>query len=195
MFDFNLAWGCKENWGKILQVVENRLKINENFAERTLGWWESWRVFWSISWLPWVVAMFVSMQAVTLLQMSQFQGLVGLAGVLFPLLYFAGHILLVPRMAKKQYRHFRLSIVRGDGSGAPLTAQEWMPVAVRIAIPQVVLLGAAMVVGNLLALSGDASLLHGLSSLVRMLHLFGIGPLAVAFAVKGQYKQFRFRVE
>ncbi|HEU0124267.1 MAG TPA: hypothetical protein VFQ91_27295 [Bryobacteraceae bacterium] len=164
-------------------------------SDRPMGWWQSWRVFWSTSWPAWTVGMFLTMQAASLLPAEQMFSFSFAIGGLFQVLYFAGHVLLIPRMARKRFRGFRLIVEREDGTASKLTPREWALVAWRIALPQLLLLGVVSVAANMLALSGDARLLQSVSSLGRLIHLFGVGPLAVKYAVTEPYADFRFRVE
>lgn len=108
------------------------------------------------------------------------------------LLFFVTQALLTGRLVRKNYRSFRVYVVRHDGEKSrTLSMREIVSVWLWIFWPQC----AFVLITSVIILFWDESLaadtVRGLSSWSLLIRHLVVGPYAVGFALRAQYKAFR----
>jgi len=132
--------------------------------------------FWSISWPAWIgsfvlVILFTSGYSVELLQ-DKFS-VIALGG---NLAFFAIQLLLTRRLVRKNYRSFRVCVMRKDGSRSRnLSMRETASLWLWIFLPQLALLVLASLVVGVWGTKLEPEASRGLSSLSLWLRFLGVG--------------------
>jgi hypothetical protein len=160
----------------------------------SLSWGQTIAGYWSIFWSAWIgslaiVAVFTSRYSVE--ELKEHFSAVALGG---NLAFFAVQAVLIHRLVKKNYRTFRISVVRDSGeSDRRLSMKESGLVWLWVLWPQVALL----LVSSLVALWAGAKLdsegVRGISSVSLWLRFLVVGPYAVGPALKARYPGFRLQ--
>lgn len=157
-----------------------------------LAWRQKIAAFWSISWPAWIssmglVTLLTSGYSVELLQ-DNFS-IVALGG---NLAFFAIQALLTRRLVRKNYRSFRVYVVRDDGSKIRnLSIREAVSVWLWMLGPQFALLLLVSVVVRFWGAMLPSDTVRGFSSMSLWLRFLVIGPYAVGLALRAKYPAFR----
>ena len=160
--------------------------------EISLAWRQKVAAFWSISWPAWIgsmglVILLTSGYSVDLLQ-DNFS-VIALGG---NLAFFAIQALLTRRLVRKNYRSFRVYVVRDDGSKSRnLSIREAVSVWLWILGPQFALLLLVSVVVWFWGAKLPSDTVRGFSSMSLWLRFLVIGPYAVGLALLPKYPTFR----
>lgn len=166
-----------------LQPTEPTLE----FDRAPLAWRQKFAAFWSISWPAWVISMLV-LGVVTSMFSVERLGQPELLGVLFLTqkgVFFLLQGLFIPRLFRKQYRDFRIYLLRDNGEDARTPSfPEVLPVWVWIFLPQFL---ATAALGILSLLTATPAF----NSLDSVLQLLVVGPYAVDLALRRTYSGFR----
>lgn len=163
--------------------------------EISLAWRQMVAAFWSISWPAWIgsfalVILFTSGYSVELLQ-DKFS-VIALAG---NFAFFAIQFLLTRRLVRKDYRSFRVYVIRDDGSRSRnLPMWEAAPLWLWIFLPQLAVLVLASLVVSVWGTRLEPEASRGFSSFSLWLRLLVVGPYAVGFALRRKYATFRLQV-
>jgi len=105
---------------------------------------------------------------------------------------FAIQALLTRRFVRKNYRSFRLYVVRDDGSKSRnLSIREAVSVWLWILWPQLALLLLVSVVGWFWGAKLPPDTVRGFSSMSLWIRFLVIGPYAVGLALRPKYPAFR----
>ena len=109
------------------------------------------------------------------------------------LAFFAIQALLTRRLVKKNFRSFRVYVVRQDGTQSrDIPMADTIIVWLRIFGPQFALLVLMSVIAALVRpLSPDS--LHGLFSSAIWLRFLVAGPVGVGWAIRSNYRRFRLQ--
>ena len=160
--------------------------------EISLAWRQKVAAFWSISWPAWIgsmalVILLTSGYSVDLLQ-DNFS-VIALGG---NLAFFGIQALLTRRLVRKNYRSFRVYVVRGDGSKSRnLSIREAGSVWLWILGPQFALLLLVSVVVWFWGAKLPSDTVGGFSSMSLWLRFLVIGPYAVGLALRQKYPTFQ----
>jgi hypothetical protein len=160
--------------------------------EISLAWRQKVAAFWSISWPAWIgslglLILFTSGYSVDLLQ-DNFS-LIALGG---NLAFFAIQALLTRRLVRKDYRSFRLYVVRDDGSKSrSLSLRQAVSVWLWILGPQLALLLLVSLAVWFCGTKLPPDTVRGFSSLSVWLRFLVVGPYAVGLALRSEYPAFR----
>jgi hypothetical protein len=160
--------------------------------EISLAWRQKVAAFWSISWPAWIgsmglVILLTSGYSVDLLQ-DNFS-VIALGG---NLAFFAIQAFLTRRLVRKNYRSFRVYVVRDDGSKSRnLSVREAVSVWLWILGPQFALLLLVSVVVGFWGAKLPSDTVRGFSSMSLWLRFLVIGPYAVGLALRPKYPMFR----
>ena len=160
--------------------------------EISIAWRQKVAAFWSISWPAWIGSMglvigLTSGYSVDLLQ-DNFS-VIALGG---NLAFIAIQALLTRRLVRKNYRSFRLYVVRDDGSKSRnLSIREAVSVWLWILWPQLALLLLVSVVGWFWGAKLPPDTVRGFSSMSLWIRFLVIGPYAVGLALRPKYPAFR----
>lgn len=107
--------------------------------------------------------------------------------------FFAVQALLTPRLVRKNYRSFRVSVFREDGvQERHLSIREACLVWAWIFIPQMVLMVTVSVIG-LFGESLPPGMVRSLSGLSQWVRSVLVGPYAVGLALRMKYPGFRLQ--
>jgi hypothetical protein len=155
----------------------------------SLAWGQKLSAFWSISWPAWIVSFLVVF-------------LLGYSGDLlrqdFSIIAVGGNLaflgiqaLLTPRLVRKNYRSFRVYVVREDGTQSrKMSIPEAVSVWLWILWPQFAfLLLVSLVVWSLGSKAPDV--VRGFSTMLAWFRVLVVGPYAVGLAVRVKYAAFR----
>lgn len=158
----------------------------------SLAWSQKVAAFWSISWPAWIgsmglIALLTSGYSVELLR-DNFS-LIALGG---NLTFFVIQAFLTRRLVRKNYRSFRVYVVRGDGSRSRnLSMREAISVWLWVLGPQLALLLLVSVVLGFWGAKLPPDTVRAFSSLSLWLRILVIGPYAVGLALRAKYPAFR----
>ena len=160
--------------------------------EISLAWRQKVAAFWSISWPAWIgsmglVILLTSEYSVELLQ-DNFS-VIALGG---NLAFFAIQAFLTRRLVRKNYRSFRVYVVRDDGSKRRnLSVREAVSVWLWILGPQFALLLLVSVVVGFWGAKLPSDTVRGFSSMSLWIRFLVIGPYAAGLALRPKYPTFR----
>ena len=150
-----------------------------------LAWSQKVAAYWSISW-PAMVGSFTIVMWVR----SAFP-VIALGG---NLVFFGIQAVLTRRLVRKNYRSFRVGILRDDGRpGRRLSMREAGRVWLWILGPQLALLLTASVVASWYGAKAPPETLRLITSLSLWLKFLLIGPYAVDLALRVRYPGFRLQ--
>jgi len=181
----------------------------------SLAWQQKVAAFWSISWPAWIGAMALSVSMSVF--MSGLFADIRLNGVTYrpgwseisvnllfeivsDLAFFVMQALLTRRLVRKNYRSFRVYVVRGDGTQSRnLSIREAVSVWVWILGPQIALLLLELLVvwfsGTKLEVRFPLGVFNVtvniFSELSPWLRFLVVGPYAVSLALRMEYPAFR----
>jgi hypothetical protein len=106
--------------------------------------------------------------------------------------FFVIQLLLTQRLVRKNYRSFRVYVVRADGERSrDVSFQEALRLWSRILLVQVVFYLSLSAIAFLPGLPDGA--IRSLSSLGGWLRFLVVGPFAVGFALRAKYSGLRFQ--
>jgi hypothetical protein len=157
----------------------------------SLAWRQEVAAFWSISWPAWIgsvalVILFTSGYSVDVLQ-DNFS-IVALGG---NLAFFGIQAVLTRRLVRKNYRSFRVYVVReGGAQSRDLSLREAASVWLRIFGPQLAFLLFTSLVVGFWRTKLPTDTVRGLSSMSLWLRFLVIGPYAVNLALRVKYPTF-----
>ena len=160
--------------------------------EISIAWRQKVAAFWSISWPAWIGSMglvigLMSGYSVDLLQ-DNFS-VIALGG---NLAFFTIQALLTRRLVRKNYRSFRVYVVRDDGSKSRnLSIREAVSVWLWILWPQLALLLLVSVVVWFWGARLPPDTVRRFSSMSLWIRFLVIGPYAVGLALRPKYSAFR----
>jgi hypothetical protein len=154
-----------------------------------LAWSQKLAAYWSISspaFLASFAAVFWFTRKWSLDHLASHALMVSLVG---NLVFYLVQLILTPRLVRKNYRSFRLNVVREDGEqtrrpSTPETVRLW----IWILWPQIALL----VLSNCVALyfAGNSEALGGVVTLTRWLQFLIVGPYAIGFGLQVRHPGF-----
>jgi hypothetical protein len=162
--------------------------------EINLAWRQKVAAYWSISWPAWigsfvVVILFTSGYSVDLLQENF--SIIAIGG---NLTFFAIQALLTGRLVRKNYRSFRVYVVRDVGTQSRnLSIREAVSVWLWILGPQLALLLLVSLVVWFWGTKLPPDTVRGFSSMALWLRFLVVGPYAVDLALRVKYPAFRLQ--
>jgi hypothetical protein len=150
--------------------------------------------FWSISWPAWILSVVIVILSTSGYSVDVLQYNLSLLAIGGNLVFFAVQALLTRRLVRKNYRSFRLYVVRDHGSTSrDLSMREAFAVWRWILWPQLALLLLTSVVVWLWGANLPPDSSHSLSSLSQWLRFGVVGPYGLGLALRRQYPDFRLR--
>ena len=159
-----------------------------------LAWRQKVAAYWLITWPASVGSFTVAVLLTSLYPIDDPVDnfpLIGLAGHLS---FFGIQVVLTRRLVRKDFRSFRVGVLRKDGQGSrTLSRRETGMVWLWIFGPQLALLLTASVVFGWYAAGLQAETVSGISSLLVWLRFLVIGPYAVDLALRAKYPGFRLQ--
>jgi hypothetical protein len=161
--------------------------------ETSLTWTQQLAALWSISWPAWVaslllVAVFASGSGSGSISHANWVSLGGNA------VYFGIQLILIRRLVRKNYRSFRIEVVREDGVRTrSLTLHEASRVWLWLLGPQLALFLAASLLAILFASKELPEALRGVSALALWLRILLAGPYGIHLAMNARYPGFRLQ--
>jgi hypothetical protein len=159
-----------------------------------LGAGQSIAAYWSISWQSLVallvatmlIAVFASSDSLGGKRVSTFLGL--------NVLLLTVHALMVPRLVRKNYRTFVVSVIReGEQPARNLSPEEIASVCIRVLWPQIAFLAILNITTYFLRERLSEETIRGLTSLSLWGRFLLIGPLAIQGAMNARYSGFRLQ--
>lgn len=159
-----------------------------------LAWRQKLAAFWAISWPAWLgnfIVVIVLASGVSVSSLEANASSYALAG---NLVFFALQAPFTCRLVRKNYRSFRIYVVRGGAHPSrDLTHREAVPVWLWIVWPQAMffLLGSLTV--WLLRTRLAADLLRDIATASLWLRVLVVGPYAVGLALRIQYATFQLQ--
>jgi hypothetical protein len=152
----------------------------------SLTWGQRIAAFWTIFWPAWI--------GTFLLAIFHTGPSVPALAIYVNLLYFAIQALTTRLLVRKNYRSFRIYVVRNDGTiGRTLTMREAAAVWLWIFWPQLILVLSSSLIVFLCGTKLPAQLLRSLSSWLLLVRVLIAGPLGVGLAVGVEYTGFRLQ--
>lgn len=145
-----------------------------------LAWRQKVAAFWSISWPAWALSLILATWLMDRYSISELPDHIATISLVTNVAFFAIQAVLVLRLPRKNYRTFRIEVIRdNDERARRFLMREAARVWARIFWPQIVLIGLASVVALV-----SSSKTSAISSLMWLVQLLVIGPLAIAFALR-----------
>ncbi len=160
--------------------------------EISLAWRQKVAAFWSISWPAWIgstglVILFTSSYSADRL-LDNFS----VIALGYNLGFFAIQALLTRRLVRKNYRSFRLYVVRDDGSKSrALSMREAVSVWLWILGPQLALLVLSSLAVWRCGTKLPPDTVREFASIPLWLQLLVVGPYAAGLALRSKYPAFR----
>jgi hypothetical protein len=157
--------------------------------EITLAWRQKVAAFWSISWPAWIgsIGLVIWLLGEDWIDDDNFS-VIAIGG---NLVFFAIQALLTRRLVRKNYRTFRLYVVRDGSKSRNLSRGEAFSIWLWILGPQIALLLLVSVAVSVWGGKLSQETIGALSSMSQWLRLLVIGPYAVDFALRRKYSNFR----
>lgn len=146
-----------------------------------LSWRQSFAAFWCVAW----PSLLMGISIIAIWPNDNVQA----ASISANAVSLSAQALFVPRLVRKQFRLFRIEVVREDHSpGDRLSFFEIASVSIHLLWPQLAFFVAINSLASLLDRTGS-----GLGSIMFWITLFLIGPLAIKLAVQAQYSRFKLQ--
>jgi hypothetical protein len=164
----------------------------EGWPATNLAWRQKMAAFWSILW-PSATASLLVMLAVTAafpldrldLEAPRFRFASSILSVFC-------QVFFVPRLVRKKYSTFRVGVLRdGTISSAALSISEAVQVALRIIWPQAAVIALEVLVQVWFSGGPHRSAIRFVSPICYLARFFVVGPYALSFALRGDYRGFR----
>lgn len=160
--------------------------------EISLGWQQKVAAFWSISWPAWIGSMGLVLLSTLWFPVNFRQGTSPVFAISGNVAFFVIQAFLTRRLIRKNYRSFRVQVVRGDGSRSrDLSVQEGVSVWLWIVRPQLALLLVVSVVTWFWGPMLPPATTRGFSSMSLWLRFLVVGPYAMNLALRQNYQEFR----
>ena len=110
------------------------------------------------------------------------------------LIFFVTQALLTSRLVRKNYRTFRIGMIRDDGERSrKFSLRNTFLVWIWILGPQLALLLTTWVIISWYSDRLQAETIRAISSLVQFARFLIVGPYAVALALRVKYRGFRLQ--
>jgi hypothetical protein len=158
----------------------------------TLAWRQRVAAFWLLAWPSWLGSFVLVAVVSSGWSVADLRLRVGVLSGLANAFFLIGEGLLVRRMVRKQYRSFRLAVVREAGpDNSTLSPREAIHVWLKVIWPQIAFL---VVIWILLFWSGanmDEKTTRAISTLSLWGRILVVGPFGIFCAVPAQYPGFR----
>jgi len=158
----------------------------------SLAWRQTFEAYWSISWLAWIVS-FTLLIVFTTLSFDTLGDNMSVVALAANLVFFGLQAALCRRLVEKNYRSFRVYVIREDGTqGRSLSLGEALRVWAWIFAPQV----AFLVLVSLLTRFGQQLpqfILRFVISISPWLRFLVVGPYAVSLAMRVRHRGFRLQ--
>jgi hypothetical protein len=159
-----------------------------------LAWRQKVAAFWSISWPAWVASFTLALLVTSLYPVSdlaQHLPAISLGG---NLLFFGIQAVLTRRLVRKNYRSFRVEILRDDGRPSRmLSVRQAIHVWLWILAPQLALLLSSSLIVWWYGAKIPPETVRSISSLTLWLRFLVVGPYAVDLALRAKYAGFRLQ--
>jgi hypothetical protein len=157
-----------------------------------LAWRQKVAAYWSISWLALIASFFVVVYLTDRYSVAELMDHRGMISLEANFIFFVIQLLLARRLVRKNYRSFRVYVVRADGERSrDVSFQETLRLWCRILLVQVVFYLSLSAIAYLPGLPDDA--IGSLSGLGEWIRFLVVGPFAVGFALRAKYPAFRFQ--
>lgn|SRR5271165_1286207 len=159
-----------------------------------LAWRQKVAAFWAISWPAYIgnlVLVMLLMNGSPVDRLPPHAGLISFTG---QLAFFGIQALLTIRLVRKNYRTFRVMVIRDDGSQSrSLSMKEIGRVWTRILWPQLALALSLTLLLILVNANSEADAARRLGTLQDWLRFLVAGPYGVKTALRGRYPGFRLQ--
>lgn len=154
-----------------------------------LAWRQKLAAYWSITWPAWLVPFLLAFLLVPFEFLESHLTWISTGETL---LFFAIQALLTQRLVRKNYRSFRLAVVRDSGpQSRALTVREAFRVWLWILGPQLAFVLAFSILLSWYSSRIPAETFRSISSASLWLRFLVVGPYAVGLAVRAEYPGFR----
>lgn len=160
--------------------------------EINLAWRQKLAAYWSISW-PGLLVSYINIILVTaLIPFDSLKDSVPTIIIANAVIFFGLQAILVPRLVWKNYRTFRIVVVRENGQETRgLTMGEVLRVWLWIFAPQLALLLIVLMIAVWYGNKLPATTLQAIDTLSRWLLFLVVGPYSIASALRAKYPGFR----
>jgi hypothetical protein len=159
-----------------------------------LAWRQKVAAFWSITWPCWLASYVLISFLLARYSLTEAAGHLPMLSLISTLAFLLAQGVLVPRLVSKEYRSFRVVVVREDGQiGRRLSVYETLSVWLQIAWPQVVFLLGVFIVVSWPTYHFDEQAKKSINTLALWVRILVIGPSAVQIAMRGKYAGFRLQ--
>lgn len=157
----------------------------------SLAWRQKVAAYWSISWPAWIGSLALVLVSTSSYPVNVLEGNLSLVALAGNLAFFGIQAILCHRLVRKNYRSFRVYVIREDGTkGRSLSMVEGAVIWLWIFTPQL----AFLVLASLLIRFGQRQLpletVRGLASLSLWLRFLAVGPYAVGLAMHRKHHGF-----
>jgi len=159
-----------------------------------LAWGQKLAAYWSISWPAMVVAWTLAFMVTIVCTAGFVRKYVFWFSLGSSLLLYAAQSVFVHRLVRKNYRRFRVAVIRADAPpDRRFTTHEAMAVWLWIVAPQLILLLAVSTIAWLCSVRTESVAARDLSSWARLLQFLVVGPFATGLALRAHYNGFRLQ--
>jgi hypothetical protein len=159
-----------------------------------LAWRQKVAAFWSISWAAWIATFSTGFAATAFLSNARFRENLFLISVSENVAFFLIQAILTRRLVSKDYRSFRVYVLRSDGhESRSLSLREGVQVWFWILGPQLAVLLTTSLIAWWYAARLPNQTIQSISSLSLWLRFLVVGPYAVDLAIRAQYVGFRLQ--
>ena len=162
--------------------------------QRELSWSQQFAAFWAISWPAWLFTFTALGFIQAPIGLQQLKSHLFLLSVVAAILFFAAQALLVHRLTRKDFRTFRLEVLRGNGeTSRKLSAVEGLQVWFWIVWPQLVVMTILSLIVYWLNQVGAEEPGRAISGMSLWIRILAVGPYAIGLALRTPFPGFRIR--
>jgi hypothetical protein len=159
-----------------------------------LAWAQKLAAYWSICWPAWLVSWILAFLSTSIYSVSDLKYRLPVIAIGGNLLFFGIQAVLIHRLVRKNYRSFRVEVIRGDGQRSRrLSTREVLRVWLWIMGPQLALLLTASLVVWCYGAKLPPGTVRSITSLSLWLRILLVGPYAVDLALRVNYPGFRLQ--
>jgi hypothetical protein len=163
--------------------------------ELSLSWTRRFAAFWAISWPAWIVSFATAGFGLSFDSLDAPPNHFFAASMLAHIAFFASQALLVHRLPRKNFRTFRLEVVRDGGASSRIfSAREGVEVWFWIVWPQVVVLTVLSLLAYWIGSTGATEVARSISGLALWIRILIVGPYSIDLAMRTKYPGFRMRI-
>jgi hypothetical protein len=151
--------------------------------------------FWAISWPALLATLLVGLVGVIVVSRPATPNTTLIWSV-GQILFFAVQAYFTRRLVRKEFRTFRIYVIREDGSrGRSLSVREVLSVWLWIFVPQFLFLVAIALPLQGFGSKLSAETVRSISQLSQWVRVLLIGPIGIFWALHSQYSGFQLRAQ